>query len=267
LQELHQQNRLVFVMTIWGSQSVQFAWFVPSIEGLVASRLYEPLVGHEPDATQRNKVISQALPFLSSASGNVDGAEYQVLIAPGRIDFTITAAPAIDEPRDDVALLDTRAVIDGVLDRFKSVGPTWPDALRLAVVAHLFKPMANYQEANADFFKITGLDFNLSDLRDTVLQLNRRKRLNASLEINRVVRYAVLGIQQFAMGNPVPEKDVLSPFYPINEQRFGTSLLLDFNTNPGGWIFQVAEQVTICNELASELYRVANIGSPQALAD
>ncbi len=252
-------------MAIWGSQSVQFVWFVTSPDGLVASNLYELLIGQHPDNFQRNKTLSPATPFFSQASGDIDDIEYVIQVNPGRVDFVMSRATG-GQPLSGIPLLDTKKEIETTLKRFEQVGANWPDAIRLSIIANLLLPVPDFKSANKHFFETTGIDLAIGDVTDTFLQINRRKQISDSLAINRIMRFGTLVIQQFAMDIFPGGASPGNPF-PVSAQQFATSLTLDFNSNPDGRIFKVAEQVTICHKLAEELLRVAEIGSPKALAE
>lgn len=249
-------------MAIWGSQSIQFGWFVTSVDGLKADVLYEGIVGHEPDHAQRNKVPNPAAPFFSVASGALDGLQRQLQVQPGRIDLLISGEEEGGGVGNGPQLLDTRKVIEETVHLFDKRTIVWPDAVRLTVVANLFWPAADAGAATEKFFEVTGLNFGLNDMTDPMLQINRRKPLKSlPVEMNRVMRFGTASFQEFV----VQFQDAKSMPVPISVQHFGASLTLDFNTAPDGRVFQVKDQVSICKELAEELLRVAEAVSPAAL--
>ncbi|MBB3393270.1 hypothetical protein FHT82_006064 [Rhizobium sp. BK275] len=250
-------------MAVWGSQSVQFVWFLTSVENLRAEALYQALVGDEPDTSQRNKVPSPANPFLSTADGVIENRQFQLQVQPGRVDLIISAFQ--QELDQDITLLETVDEIQGVLEAIPKAAIEWPVAVRQSVVANLVAPVKNDAEAYSLFLETAEYALDLPDFSDPILQINRRKALKAGGFMNRLMRFGVAATQQFMF--EINQFAGAGQAIPVSKQRFGCSLTLDINTVPDGRTIDSKHQITIFKELSQELIRLAELRSPKALAD
>src|SRR4051794_25693745 len=85
-------------MTPWGAQSIQFVWFVASVDGLDSETIFKALFEQDPDSVQRNRVPAPANPFLSSAEGQIQGYVYRILVQTGRLDVVCEPLHDPDTP-------------------------------------------------------------------------------------------------------------------------------------------------------------------------
>lgn len=251
-------------MKVWGSQSIQFVWFIASVDDARASVLYERLVREEPDSMQQNRVSVPGNPFLSVASGQVGESEYKFQIQPGRIDLLLSPKQDLESPQSTMSLLDTQLEIKRVLNFFSNVNDGWPLSVRLSVVANLCEMQATEEKSTETFLNLTGIEMKGEDLSDLVLQVNRRKPFrDYPLLMNRLMRFGTAVYQKFQ----IQTDDAFGPnrAVPVSVQECATTLVLDFNSVPDGRVFEFGDQVSIFNELADELLRIASSRSPKAL--
>jgi hypothetical protein len=249
-------------MAIWPLQSLQIAWFLTSVEGIRAQAVFEAIFGEEPQNIQTNKLPNPANPFFGVASGAVDGIQGQVQVQPGRVDLVLT--PPNDDPTQDLPLFDAHTTISKIVEQIKK--PSFPPAFRCAMVANLAHPAPDLQAAADIFVQTTGITLPMSDVSDLILQLNRRKHLSSTIELNRLMRYSIANFQSFVI-EMIPNIGMPGQTVPISKQTFATMLALDFNTVPNGKTFEGEEINTIFDQAATELLRVATIGTPSGLAD
>lgn len=251
-------------MAIWASQSIQFVWFLTSVENVKAAGLFERLTGEEPENVQTNRVPSPANPFLGVAAGIIEQKQYTVQVQPGRIDFTIAPPNEMERPDAAVTLLDTEADISAALKRLEGFALDWPEAIRQSIVVNLVQPAPTQAEASEKLYAILDLDLGMDDVTDSVFQLNRRKQLPAlGISINRLMRFSIASYQEFLVQvTPNGTAPV-----PVSRQHFATALTLDFNTVPDGRRLASKDQLPIFQALAAEILRVGEIGSPAALAE
>ncbi|CAD7023085.1 hypothetical protein REJC140_00088 [Pseudorhizobium endolithicum] len=255
-----------FVMALWESQSVQFVWFLPDVTNVRADQIYLLVTGDEAEIVQRNKVPGPANPLLGLASGTRGARAYQVQLQPGRLDVVVS--PAETQDLDDaMPLMDTAAILADIESRAGEVSAAVGPAVRLSVVANLIKPEVDEQAATRAFLDVTEYELGYSDVRDPILQVNRRKALqDVDVQINRVMRFGVAATQHFVF-QMIPQVGMHSGATPISKQSFGTSLTLDFNTVPTGRLIEAVEQGIIFRQLIAETLRVGASVSPKALGD
>jgi hypothetical protein len=253
-------------MAIWGSQAIHFVWFLAGSNDVKTDQIFQLLTGEEPDNIQRNKTPNPVNPFLSSASGHVPGIVLTVQLQPGRLDAIFTAPEDDIGDEDGVPLLDTEAVFDLFVGKAEAISTSLGGSLRLAVVANLVKPSVDESAACASFLEAIGYDLGVSDARDLLFQVNRRKALEATnVEMNRIMRFGVSAFQKFVFQLELQTPGTGTSL-PISKQNFGMVLTLDFNTVPTGQVIESERCAPIFKEILEELKRVALNGSPRALA-
>ena len=247
------------LMALWGSQSIQFAWFLTSVEGVKADEIFQIVSSEEPEQMQRNRVPSPATPFLSLASGVVNGQNYAVQVQPGRVDIVVSPVP---DPGEEFSLpmIGTEQTLTALLNRVDALAPKLANCIRLAAIANTVEQVPTYEAAARILLDSIGLELNLDGTSDLMFQVNRRKLDGQFAPINRVLRYAVLSVQEmlFQVGG--------SPnIQPIRKERLAASLVLDINTIPDGTVLEVSSQKSIFVEIVGEILRLGADRSVHAL--
>ena len=254
-------------MAIWGSQSIQFVWFLASVEGVSAGRVFEQLIGKDADNTQTNRAPNPGNPFLSIASATIGETNYQVQVQAGRVDLVMQPAPPQDASQIGFKLLETEIIIDEIIDRISHFTIAWVGVVRLAVVINLFFPVDSQEGANQIFYDMTDAQVRMPDASDLNYSLNRRKKLRSTnFVMNRLMRFGTAMFQEFmiefAPGIGMPGVPV-----PISRSTYGASLSIDLNTVIEGRIIAERDQITIFEEIKDELKRLADNPSPSLLLE
>ncbi|MDL2403252.1 hypothetical protein [Rhizobium mayense] len=253
-------------MAIWRSQSVQFVWFLTSVENIHAATIFQKVAGQSPDSSQQNRVPSPSNPFLSLASGVAYNRELRVQVQPGRVDIFVMPVDTSD-PAPEIPFIDTALEVNTLVEAITTNDIVWPTAIRQAIVANLFEPAESQAEASKLFFERAGLSSFVPETSDEVFQINRRKKLTSAPEtLNRLLRFGIATFQEYIV-QVQPNAGPAGPAVPMSETKFATSLILDLNTVVTGRPIATEHQIPIFKEMAFELLRIANIASPQALTD
>jgi hypothetical protein len=248
-------------MELWNAQSIQFVWFLTTTDGIRVDALFEAFSGDEPNSVQRNKVPGPGNPFLGVAAGQIGIYQAQVQLQPGRLDLVVHA----DEiPNlDDIPVLETGAVLDRIYSALASNEQLLPDAVRLALVCNLLKPVETAEEGRAIATGLLSLDPALTDFTDLMFQINRKKKLQSGVSINRLLRWNTLTLQSFVLNMP-GQQGVITPAL---KEKHAAALMLDINTVVEQRVFAGTQQVPIFKEMIEEARRLGQLGVPAALMD
>ncbi|NKI61761.1 hypothetical protein HCG46_26035 [Labrenzia sp. PO1] len=244
-----------------GARSLQFAWFPETVEGVNATTVYTRCVGKDPDTSQINKVPTPSSPFLSSASGKINGTEYNVRVNQGRIDLFAKGYVDPEIYFERIPNIDFEYTMMGVLNRIQDNSMDFVgSATRLSIVATLCFPSDDRVDANRKLIEFCSLPIEPDDARDLSFQFNKRKQILESIEINRINKYQVEETRVMAVqvdGNTGAELGSSL----VSEASYSVLVTLDYNTVPTGIKFSSSEQKIIFGELARELNNFAPMPS------
>jgi hypothetical protein len=170
-----------------------------------------------------------------------------------------------NETTDDevIPVISTHAVLDELYAALSFNEELLPEAVRLALVCNLLKPVDTVAESRAIISDLLSLDTALTDYSDLIFQINRRKTLATGIEINRLLRWHSLSLQSFIINMP-GQQGIATPAI---KEKHAAALMLDINTVVGPRVFSGAQQLPIFQEMMVETLRLGELGVPTALMD
>jgi hypothetical protein len=192
-------------MTITGIKSVQIQWFTMGDIGLVADKIFEVVLGEEPESIQKNKIPSPQKPFLSQASNSTEEYTHLVQVLPGRIILSAmpNELPGGNDKPPLLPLVYGMQFLRNVIERIRS--DDFIPANRIAVNCEILDVFETLEEANSCAFKYSQVNAPVGT-HDFRMQINARRKLNEDIDVNRIFSYSVQNYElfdmQFAGGMP-----------------------------------------------------------------
>jgi len=256
------------MMPPWKPSRLQAVWFVMTAAEINASEVFGQAFGNPPDSSQRNRSLSAQAPFFSIASSDIEQEHFEVLVHPGRVDLSISAAPSADGsfsimlPRGDInRRLDELGIyIDACSKIFV------PGVSRVALNVTLATTQPDLKSATASLNLRLGNPIPFDDGSDISIQANRSKSFtfNPALVMNRLLRFNVVAYQKIAM--PVSGPGGVSMVgLPASEPTYSEQFLLDINNAPTGDSYGPSVAKSIWSELILETQRLSHEGNLRGL--
>lgn len=248
-------------MEDWGIQILQFVWFKDDAEALRAPAVFRLLKNEDAENTQVNRTPSANAPFLSIASTALDDRNYQVMVSPGRIDYTIArpdrsaSGPWAWKLSDGLKVLETE--VQNVIGAAKHVGT----ANRLALVATLLRNVSTAEQARTFVVDRISGDVPAGAI-DLMFQLNIRKTSTTTgQQYNRLARFSSASVQEMTLtvvnGRASPTT--------VGPERHIATLMLDLNTTLEASIYEPNAIAALFREFAEEMKRLAKDGTVNGL--
>lgn len=247
---------------MWGSSTIQFAWFVQNAEALSAEVIFTRLAGYEPVSVQKTRQLSPVNPFYGTAAGGDTTVGVQVQLQPGRVDVLIQPSEELHASTDEVPTLDTGSYLKRFMDAIRASQIVDQPVNRIAVVVNLAKPVADLAHGIELAMEVSGFTPPVKPDSEFLVQLNSRAVLEGQT-INRLVRFGVTGLHNVMFNLAT---DPIAPHgMSATGVRYATTAMLDFNTVPDGSWIDEARQRTIFSLIGQEILRVAEVGNLEAL--
>lgn len=231
-------------MSDWNAASLQMVWFSAEAHGLDASDLFAKMAGVPATSTNRNSAPSAANPRFSSASGELDGVAFEIGVQFGRVDLVVQRPVSEGQIGPDL-FTDTPGLLDDVSAKAKRLTGVVPNINRLALVLQLGNFAGSHPKCTQLVNQSIGTAIDFDGISDLMLQVNRKFKAPeaTALEMNRLLRFAVLQIQQVFM-------DAARATMASTQEVFMASFMVDLNTAPTTRVIDVAEQDKIWDTLA-----------------
>lgn len=248
-------------MSDWNAVSVQVVWFSAEAHGLDANDLFATMTGAPATSTNRNSSPTPTNPRFSSALGEADGVAFEIGVQFGRVDLVVQR-PASEGQFGPELFKNTPELLDDVATKTKRLTGTVPNVNRLALVLQLGNFAGSHPKCTQLVNQSIGNAIDFEGISDLMLQVNRKFKAPAAteLEMNRLLRFAVLQIQQVFM-------DAARAALAGTQEVFLASFMVDLNTVPTTRVIDVAEQDRIWDTLAAEALRLRDVGSIEGLRE
>jgi hypothetical protein len=253
-------------MNVWETRLLQFVWFITTSDPVKANKLFEMLTDEEVITFQQNASPNAGMPFLSSASGYLDGLKLTLQVNHGRVDLLIESGEDPIDGQIKAIGFSLQALFDLFLQRISDefltvIGPV----TRVAIVSHGFQETNSYKEAAEIIFRAANLSIEWDGHSDLVFQINKRKVLPNFVEINRLMQFSVTA--QMSLSLDLASMQGTLANIGRGEERLLVSFNLDLNTVPKGLIFKIDEEKRILRDISLELLRLASRRTVIALGD
>lgn len=243
---------------MWTAQNIHFAIFSNDAERVVSDDIFEMVFGEEAVTSQRNRLPTPDNPFFSLSTGAFENHIAQVQVQLGRIDVALM--PDNSSPSADVPTINFEAHYKAIADRVCKTDWSKLIISRLSTFANLVQEVENGEVATAKIAELAGYDIGFDGATDLAIQLNHRRVLKSHDEIymNRLVRLGASSFQRVQI-----RMDGANNAHSVTAAH-ALTLLLDFNTTPGGPVIESSAVDPILGELSDELFEFAHSERPFA---
>lgn len=243
-------------MSDWNTQNIQLVWFASAVPSVPASELFTTLLASAPDQSSVNKMPTPAMPFLSVASGVIDGLNWVVQVQHGRID--VLASAPDDIPSAGVPLLTSEVAANAkahIVARIGACPELLPEPNRLSIISVLAQTASSADDACRIANRSAGGVVSFDDISDFILSINRRKtfEFDRSISMNRVLKWETAAFQLFQV--PMMQAPPLPVPASVSHAALHT---LDVNVVPSSRRFRPDEAQKIFGEILAEVARLEN---------
>lgn len=241
---------------MWAAQNFHFAIFANDADRLTSDEIFEMVFGDQALSSQRNRIPTPDNPFFSLSNGTFENCIVQVQVQVGRVDVALM--PDNSQPSEAVPTIDFDAHYKVIAE--KVCKADWSKLIinRLSTFSNLVQQVESSDAATSKVAELSGYNIGFEGASDLAIQLNRRSSLKSdnAISMNKLVRLAETTFQrvQIRMDSGATA--------PISFASHAVTLLLDFNTIPGGPVIESSSVAPILGELANELFEFAHSERP-----
>ena len=240
-------------MSNWSGETLQFVWFLDSVENLDAATLFRAVWNAEPDNLQKNRVPNHAAPFLSLASSEVDGAVRRVQVQPGRVDLWYAIAPGAEGVFQNCFNFDAQLTM--LYEQVQKISFDSHRVYRISLIGAQVLPVSDYNDSVREIYGALGFDLNIPRVSDLTFQVNSRVDFGESV-VNRLLHLSTVSVQDFQFDLERP----IAP-YPSTRVELASRRQFDFNTVPDGQFISLERQHELFKLISEEMMRVAHDGT------
>lgn len=252
-------------MSDWNTQNIQLAWFASAVPSVPAAELFATLLASAPEQSSVNRMPTPAMPFLSVASGVIDGLNWVIQVQHGRID--VLASAPDDRPSASVPLLTSEVAAKAkahIVAQIAAYPDLLPEPNRLSIISVLAQTASSADDACKIANRSAGGVASFDDISDFTLSINRRKtfEFDRSILMNRVLKWETAAFQLLQM--PMMQASPIPVPASVSHAALHT---LDVNVVPSSRRFGSDEVKKIFGELIVEINRLESGPGLAALGD
>lgn len=230
-------------MADWQVQQLQAVWFTSAAEPNLVPAAYELMTGTPFQQMQTAVLPPPQQGRAAIATGSDEDLSYRVSSQPGRFDMFLTG---VDRPSNAMPLLkDLDPLFAKVQEAAVRVKDIVGQANRFAVVTNFVLPFVSQEEATNKLLDLLGFDLDPSSTSDLSVQINRRREVDETLALNRLMKWQVDQFHAISI--------TVGAAAPTVGITFFAAFHCDVNTVPTARSFAPAEHAGVFELLCSEV--------------